>query len=614
MNPTPPPIPTGRPVFAVVVSEKGGVERREVFDRPEITVGRVQGNDLMLPKGNVSKKHLRLAYRESRFVVTDLNSTNGTYVNRRRITQATIVREGDRVYVGDFVLRLEAPEPADSNATAEAGSTGPAPRATPAAEDSQASFRLESEDARRYPDLPSPPRVPGPSLQPVPSPPAEAEPRPLHSLAATLSSATVGQPPATRTREMAIGKVVSRVVAELGPGALERELDATLEIRIVQLLEEKVRDLEDAGELPAGTSAATLGTDARNELIELGPLTALVDDPNVGDIVVSQGAVTAVRGGARAVVQPGFSSEEAVRWALTRACRRTGVPLAAGETVVERRLLAGGELWAAIGAAAPNGPVLVVRKSRRVQRSLDELVRQGTVSRAMATFLGQAIVGRASVLVVGRRDSGASAVVSALVHAAPAEDPWVVVEPLQEVVPPGRGEVRLALSRDPATAVATMRGASHARAARLLVEPTWPALVAGVVDALGEGTSGIVARVPAPDARHAVARLIADLMAARPTMSVTAARETIATSFDLVLEVVLQGDGRSRVTRLAEVAGTRGDEIALTDVFVFTPDRVAGGGAVDGSFHAVATPRFADDLAARGVAVDRAAFARTPSR
>src|SRR6185503_14462517 len=94
-------------MFSVVISEKGGAERREVFERPEISVGRVQGNDLMLPKGNVSKRHARLIFRDGRFIVTDLNSTNGTYVNRRRIAQATIVREGDRIYVGDFVLRVE---------------------------------------------------------------------------------------------------------------------------------------------------------------------------------------------------------------------------------------------------------------------------------------------------------------------------------------------------------------------------------------------------------------------------------------------------------------------------------------------------------------------------
>src|SRR5216684_6113458 len=95
-------------MFAIVISEKGGGERRELFDKPEINVGRVQGNDLMLPKGNVSKRHARLLFRDGRIIVTDLKSTNGTYVNGRKIAQATIVREGDKIYIGDFVLRIES--------------------------------------------------------------------------------------------------------------------------------------------------------------------------------------------------------------------------------------------------------------------------------------------------------------------------------------------------------------------------------------------------------------------------------------------------------------------------------------------------------------------------
>src|SRR5580765_2352618 len=105
-------------MFSIIISEKGGAERKESFDKNEINVGRVQGNDLMLPKGNVSKHHARLLFRDGRFIVTDLKSTNGTYVNGRKIAQATIVREGDKIYIGDFVLRLET-----NGAGAPAGET-----------------------------------------------------------------------------------------------------------------------------------------------------------------------------------------------------------------------------------------------------------------------------------------------------------------------------------------------------------------------------------------------------------------------------------------------------------------------------------------------------------
>src|ERR1700704_5775533 len=116
-------------MFTIVISERGGAERRETYDKSEINVGRVQGNDLMLPKGNVSKHHARLLFRDGRFIVTDLKSTNGTYVNGRKISQATIVREGDKIYIGDFVLKLETGQKAVSYA--EEDTPGGAP-STPA--------------------------------------------------------------------------------------------------------------------------------------------------------------------------------------------------------------------------------------------------------------------------------------------------------------------------------------------------------------------------------------------------------------------------------------------------------------------------------------------------
>src|SRR5262249_7920316 len=83
---------------------------------------------------NVSKRHARLLYRDGRFIVTDLKSTNGTYVNGRKIAQATIVREGDKIYIGDFVLRIED----------AAGASGSAP---PALSPSQPSSPGNHEDA-----------------------------------------------------------------------------------------------------------------------------------------------------------------------------------------------------------------------------------------------------------------------------------------------------------------------------------------------------------------------------------------------------------------------------------------------------------------------------------
>ncbi|MDP9150252.1 MAG: FHA domain-containing protein, partial [Myxococcota bacterium] len=165
-------------MFTIVISEKGGAERREGFDKNEINVGRVQGNDLTLSKGNVSKHHARLLFRDSRFIVTDLKSTNGTYVNGRKISQATIVREGDKIYIGDFVLRLET---SSTNALADGGAPSQADLAPPSRASGLPS--LPGENAATAPPAAVnhsvvPPRLPSPPPAALPvapfSPPESA--------------------------------------------------------------------------------------------------------------------------------------------------------------------------------------------------------------------------------------------------------------------------------------------------------------------------------------------------------------------------------------------------------------------------------------------------------
>src|SRR3954465_7050170 len=94
-------------MFTVVITEKTGGQKRLSFGEPEVTVGRVPGNDIVLPKGNVSKRHSRVVKQDGRFFVVDLKSTNGTYLNGRRITTPSVIKPGDKIYVGDFVVMVD---------------------------------------------------------------------------------------------------------------------------------------------------------------------------------------------------------------------------------------------------------------------------------------------------------------------------------------------------------------------------------------------------------------------------------------------------------------------------------------------------------------------------
>lgn len=79
----------------------------------ETSIGRVEGNDVVLQSQKVSKKHCVLVVNNKDVQVKDVGSSNGTFVNGI-LTKLKAIRPGDRVSVGEYVFELvktEAPKP-----------------------------------------------------------------------------------------------------------------------------------------------------------------------------------------------------------------------------------------------------------------------------------------------------------------------------------------------------------------------------------------------------------------------------------------------------------------------------------------------------------------------
>ncbi|WP_437627540.1 ATPase, T2SS/T4P/T4SS family [Sorangium sp. So ce1151] len=683
-------------MFSVIISEKGGAERRETFDRTEINVGRVQGNDLMLPKGNVSKRHARLLFRDGRFIVTDLKSTNGTYVNGRKIAQATIVREGDKIYIGDFVLRIETAAagtaPPDSTAppvrAAEDMPTGGDPahlpdRAPPSAEKglhrsaplplinekgepSRTSqgvishFPLENDpdesvDAGAL--VPGPPRIPSPRppvapgasgtpIPPLPVPPPgtpnappprdgrgapqgspttqmlrpspTATPLPgVHPSVVPIPSRRAIPPVSDRVdrgqgdsaqavaHRRALGRVLERLADKIDLTPLDSGAppDAALAQRIEHALAESAEATRAAGELPPEVDAEALVADAQRELFTLGPLDRLLDDTEVSEIqVFRHDHVIAMHGRRRVIAEVGFSSERAVDRVIRRLCRMAGQPLEEGASFVERLLPRGRRLFAVLPPAAIS--TLVIRKPQRPDVTLEDLVRNGTISRAMAGLLTQCVLGRGNLLVTGTRDAGTSWLLGALAAAAQPDDRFVVLQDEDELVLDQPNTLSIALGSTTAERTRAVQSAARIRPERLVVSSFAGHVAAEVVDAIGGGMDGVLAAARAPTLRQAVTRLPADIAATRPGITPETAREWLASSFDLAIEIALLRDGRHRVLRIAELAVENG-QIAIRDVFTFVVERTAAGGALEGTFHASGlVPDIVEDLQSRGVTVD----------
>jgi two-component system cell cycle response regulator len=90
-------------IYAPMASDLG---RRHVLDQEVVTIGRYRENDIVLDSDSVSRRHARVEHRDARIYLTDLDSTNGTYVNDdNEPVRDTQLRRGDQVKIGDTIFK-----------------------------------------------------------------------------------------------------------------------------------------------------------------------------------------------------------------------------------------------------------------------------------------------------------------------------------------------------------------------------------------------------------------------------------------------------------------------------------------------------------------------------
>ena len=82
-------------------------QRGRTYDlADELTIGRAAGCQIPLDDSYASQLHARVFRRNGDLLVEDLGSTNGTFLNRKKVESAVPIRKGDRLQVGKTVLEL----------------------------------------------------------------------------------------------------------------------------------------------------------------------------------------------------------------------------------------------------------------------------------------------------------------------------------------------------------------------------------------------------------------------------------------------------------------------------------------------------------------------------
>jgi pSer/pThr/pTyr-binding forkhead associated (FHA) protein len=114
-GPTTAPVRTRRPSRKtpkggerLVIVEPKETKGRRIDVGEEVTIGRAAGCAVTLEDNYTSQLHARLFRRDGALHVEDLGSTNGTYVNNRKVTAPVPLQRGDTVKVGATVFEVQS--------------------------------------------------------------------------------------------------------------------------------------------------------------------------------------------------------------------------------------------------------------------------------------------------------------------------------------------------------------------------------------------------------------------------------------------------------------------------------------------------------------------------
>jgi pilus assembly protein CpaF len=413
-------------MYAVVITDEGGVRRTLDFSKPELTVGRVQGNDIVLSKRNVSKQHARLTLKGEQPIVVDLNSTNGTWVNGRKINSPQSLKHGDKIYIADFIITVE-PLNDDSERTGSAPRVSePPPLPAKQSAPTQSSMPVRrSMSARR--SIPTDSKTPGPQDIRATSLPPRIERRPTDE--PRLPAKTETGIPIADPLSSLLSRLAERMDIENIDPAQMKNQERWSAARAA--IAETFLAMQTDGSVNAEVDMRQVAHIALHEAVGLGALDDLLSDESVRAVVVN--------GPSHVFVDRGEGLEaESLKFSSKGALHRVARRLAAGsgqtlkdQPVLHGRLSFGPRLTIMQPPLVMTGPVIELRI--RSTKSLEQLAEAEWLSADAATYLAKAIAECRNIVVAGPRGSGVTEVMSALARELPETANSVAIEAIPDL-------------------------------------------------------------------------------------------------------------------------------------------------------------------------------------
>ena len=317
-----------------------------------------------------------------------------------------------------------------------------------------------------------------------------------------------------------------------------------------------------------------------DELFSYGPITPLLSDPRVTEIMVNgNNCIYVEKAGKLTLTGISFLTTETLRGTIDRMISRVNRRLDESSPYVDARLPDGSRINAIIPPACLTGPCLTIRKFRKKPFSLEELIGLGTLTEEAAEYLREAVIRRMNIIVSGGTGSGKTTLLNALSQFIPEEERIVTIEDAAEIRlmkphvivlearPPnieGAGSITI---RD------LVRNSLRMRPDRIIVGECRGGEALDMLQAMNTGHDGSITTGHANTPRDMLRRLETMVLFSGVEIPVKAIREQIASAIDILVHMSRMGDGNRAVTSLTEVTGMSESQILLQEIFRWTKER-----------------------------------------
>ncbi|HPZ71992.1 MAG TPA: CpaF family protein, partial [Peptococcaceae bacterium] len=317
-------------------------------------------------------------------------------------------------------------------------------------------------------------------------------------------------------------------------------------------------------------------TEIMDEVVGYGPIEPLIRDPEISEIMVNgPKQVFIERDGKLEKTGISFRDKEHVMHIIDKIVSPLGRRIDESMPMVDARLPDGSRVNAVIPPLSLIGPVITIRKFSREPLTIQDLIRFGTLTPQMATFLEACVKARLNIIISGGTGSGKTSTLNVLSSFIPANERIVTIEDAAELQlnqehvitlesrPPnieGKGEITI---RD------LVRNALRMRPERIVVGEVRSGEALDMLQAMNTGHDGSLTTVHANSPRDLLVRLETMVMMAGMELPAKAIREQIASAFDLIIHQARLRDGSRKITHVTEVVGMEEDKITLQDIFVY---------------------------------------------